>query len=126
MVYTIIPQIMGTINLTMFDSVPIGQMLCMPPKVYPLGFTPGGTPVRDLEYIFLVRAKGVTWNQYYRRGSSNQPGSFQEVVGSPSTVDVQQKIPGGQPGAGFIINNKQQFPGPPPYASSEFLQLFQP
>jgi len=76
---TVLDQVQGRINNETFAGYKTHRVLCMPPKVSPLVWSPSGVPCRHVDYSFMVRLDGTTWNEYYRRSS----GKFEEVVGNP-------------------------------------------
>ncbi len=58
----------GAVNVAAFHGFAAGRCLALPPRVTPLMFTPTGTKVRNIEYVFGVRLDS-SWNAVFRRGS---------------------------------------------------------
>ncbi|MBY0523423.1 MAG: hypothetical protein K2R98_08485 [Gemmataceae bacterium] len=97
---TTLPQVVGRVNATAFDGCAPGTLLCRPPVKSKLRSTPGGNPVRDVEFIMLRRMDS-TWNQFFRRTSNK----FEDVL-----LNAQAgPLPQGQDA---------------PYFSADFGQLF--
>jgi hypothetical protein len=68
-------NVIGRINRADFLGYGTKFLLAMPPRVTPIIYSPTGKKLRNIEYVFLLRAD-AEWSHYYRIGS----GEFQEVV----------------------------------------------
>lgn len=109
MVSNVLPSIMSKINQFAWndsngDIEAVGSMLCRPPQLSKLRSSPGGTPIRDVEFVFLIRLDS-TWNQFYRASI----GGFDTAMPVPARNFFGIALPAGSG---------------PPYLSADFGQLF--
>ncbi len=93
--FKVLPQTVGRCNVAAFDGYQPQTALCAPPQFTRLKHTPSGNPIRDVEFVLLVRLDGTTWNQFYR----------------PKAKGFDTAIPG-------------NLAAQPPFPTADFNQLF--
>ena len=85
-----IDAVLGKVNADAFDGYEARTLLCLPPNVTSLKWTPAGTPVRDITFNLAFRKE--TWNKFFRASSSQFEDIIDHWFGKPpyETIDFNR------------------------------------